>query len=100
MYRGKANGKKAYVLRQTVLNNSNLTPNIRESPYTGFLMFSRRYCSLDFTDKLAAGEISLSIYDFESTYAMAWNKYKKTCLNLEKSLLRRLSATFVGKLDF
>ena len=68
IYRGKKEGKRSYIVRQTILNNSQFHPNIRESPYTGFFMFSRRYCGVDFFNGLADGSISLSMYDYEKTY--------------------------------
>jgi len=74
-YRGKENGKMSYIVRQTILNNSNFHPNIREQPYTGFFMFSRRYCGVDFFNALSDGTISLGMYDFERTYDI---KYKHT----------------------
>ena len=74
MYRGKTDdGKRSYVIRQTVLNNS-AQQDIRAGPYTGFFMFSRRYCGTDFFDALSDGSISLGIYDYEATYTVRMKK--------------------------
>ena len=70
IYRGKAEGKRSYLIRQTVLNNS-AQQDIRTGPYTGFFMFARRYCGTDFFDALSDGTITLGMYDYESTYTVS-----------------------------
>lgn len=67
MYRGRENGKRTYILRQTVSNNGNGN-DIRQGPYTGFFMFSRRFCGTDFFEAVSNGEIELGMSDYEDTY--------------------------------
>ena len=70
MYRGDKNGKRSYVIRQTVPNNS-AQQDIRSGPYTAFFMFSRRYCGSEFFDALSDGTITLGMYDYEATYTVS-----------------------------
>jgi len=97
-YRGRENGKRSYVIRQTILNNSDFHPNIRQSVYTGFFMFSRRYCGSDFFNGLSDGSIQLGIFDYDSNYEI---KHKHTRIDGSKGS----SVTFqyfqeqVGKKD-
>ena len=70
MYRGKGqDGKRSYVIRQTVLNNYG-DLDIRQNAYVGFVMFARKWCGVDFYEALADGSITLGMYDLESTYTV------------------------------
>ena len=62
------NGKKSYLLRQSIFNNSENHPNLRTSPYTAFFMMARKHCSLDFFNALTDGSVKISVYDYEATY--------------------------------
>ena len=62
------NGKKSYLLRQSIFNNSEDHPNLRTSPYTGFFMMARKHCGLDFFNGLTDGSVTVSVYDYEATY--------------------------------
>ena len=68
IYRGRENGKRSYILRQTILNNSDKHTNLRENPYTGFFIFSRKYCGVDFHEALGDGSISIGLLDYDWTY--------------------------------
>merc|ERR1712227_272335 len=72
MHRGMRKGERAYILRQTIFNNSANTPDIRSSPYTGFLIFSRRYCGVEFYEALADGTIKVGMYDIDRTYDLQY----------------------------
>ena len=68
IYRGRENQKRSYIIRQAILNNSDKHTNLRENPYTGFLIFSRKYCGVDFFEALSDGSISIGLLDYDWTY--------------------------------
>ena len=68
IYRGRENQKRSYIIRQAIANNSDKHTNIRENPYTGFLIFSRKYCGVDFFEALSDGSISIGLLDYDWTY--------------------------------
>jgi len=98
MYRGKKDGKRSYIVRQAVLNNSDFHPNLRTSPYTGFFMFSRRYCGTDFFDALSDGTIKLGMFDYEATYDV---QFRHTRIDGSKgsSVTVQYHQSFVGETD-
>ena len=61
-------GKKKYMLRQSIFNNSPDHPDLRTSPYTGFFMMARKHCGLDFFNALSDGSMQMSVYDYDATY--------------------------------
>lgn len=79
LYRGNTDGTLSYMLSQTILNKSKIpkTPNIRKEPYTGFLMFSQKYCGDDFFHGLSSGKIQLGFYDYHDSYEVV-SKYTRS----------------------
>ena len=74
------NGKKSYLLRQSIFNNSEDHPNLRTSPYTGFFMMARKHCGLDFFNALTDGSVTVSVYDYEATYDVRKFKLIINCI--------------------
>jgi len=61
------------MLSQTIINKSKTpkTPNIRKEPYTGFIMFSQKYCGDEFFHGLSSGKIRLGFYDYQDSYEVS-----------------------------
>ena len=42
--------------------------DIRNNPYTGFIIISRRYCGAEFTSSIMSGDTKIIIMDTEAVY--------------------------------
>lgn len=64
-------GIGAYAIRMNLANLEN-EYDIRSSPYTGFMIWSRRFCGVEFTNGLISGQIKMMIMDYEAAYEIQY----------------------------
>ncbi|CBY43620.1 unnamed protein product, partial [Oikopleura dioica] len=71
--------ENAYQILTNVKNNQN-NVDVTQDDYIGFIVYSKRYCGLDFISRLQQGGASVRIYDQADSY-----KIDGTYVSLDKS---------------
>ena len=69
-------GLGAYAVK-IVVENEGGEFDIRSFPYTGFMIFSRKYCGAEFLDSILSGETKMLLMDLEAVYEVRFLYHRK-----------------------
>jgi len=89
-------GIGAYAVRINIPNGQD-EYDIRALPYSGFMMWSRRYCGAAFTDALISGQAKMMIMDYESAYEVKYSYERKD--KQQSSITIQFEQTHIAELD-